>query len=480
MSDFADIFAQIVQKLGGRDSVQSLLGVGPSALSNYLRRAELPRDKMKIISAALRAKGWSFEPEKLQLHPITNQTKKQVLLIITGGIAAYKGLDLARRLMDRGFSVRGVMTESAKEFITPLSLSALTGDKVYTEMFSLTDEAEMGHIRLARETDLVLIAPATANFIAKLSHGLADCLASTLCLATDAPVIVAPAMNPNMWQHPATQDNLACLQQRGVKVIGPVRGDTACGEIGTGRLAEPVDIANEVEQLLQNNKSHLAGRHVLITSGPTYEPIDPVRYIANRSSGKQGHALAATFAAHGARVTLVSGPVNLPCPANVTLVSVNTAREMHQACLSSLPADIAICAAAVADWYVVNAASQKQKKQGHAQPQIELAENPDILASLSQADNRPRLVIGFSAETDDLINHAKEKLAKKKCDWIIANHVSNDPTLSVFGSDQNKASLLKGQVIIDWPYQSKQALAEQLIVEIDQWIKAHDHSTETK
>ena len=480
MSDFADIFAQIIQKLGGRDAVQSLLGVGPSALSNYLRRAELPRDKMAIISTALSVKGWSFDPEKLQLHPLTSQMKKRVLLIITGGIAAYKGLELARRLMDRGFSVRGVMTKSAQEFITPLSLSALTGDKVYTELFSLTDEADMGHIRLARETDLVLIAPATANFIAKLSHGLADCLASALCLATDAPVLVAPAMNPKMWQHPATRDNVACLEQRGVQMIGPLIGDTACGEIGTGRLAEPVDIANAVDQFLHGKKGCLTGRRVLITSGPTYEPIDPVRYIANRSSGKQGYAIAAACAAHGAQVTLVSGPVSLACPTNVTLIKVNTAKEMHQACLSCLPSDIAICAAAVADWYVVNAATQKQKKQGHTQPQIELGENPDILASLSQSKNRPELVIGFAAETDHLISHAKDKLAKKKCDWIIANHISNNPEFSVFGSDQTKASLLKGQSIINWPYQSKQALAEQLIVEIDQWVRTHDHSTETK
>ena len=480
MSDFADIFAQIIQKLGGREAVQSLLGVGPSALSNYLRRAELPRDKVAIIRTALCAEGWSFDAEKLQLHPLTTQTKKRALLIITGGIAAYKGLDLARRLMDRGFSVRGVMTESAQEFITPLSLSALTGNKVYTELFSLTDEAEMGHIRLARDTDLVLIAPATANFIAKLSHGFADCLASTLCLATDAPVMIAPAMNPNMWQHPATQHNLTCLEHRGARIIAPVSGDTACGEIGIGRLAEPIDIADAADQFLHSKKGCLTGRHVLVTSGPTYEPIDPVRYIANRSSGKQGHAIAAACAAHGAHVTLVSGPVSLPCPANVTLIKVNTAREMHQACLSCLPADIAICAAAVADWYVVNAASQKHKKQGDAQLQIKLAENPDILASLSQADSRPKLVIGFSAETAHLIRHAKDKLKKKKCDWIIANHVSDNPTFSVFSSDQNKASLLKGPDIIDWPYQSKQALAEQLIMEIEQWIKAHDHSTETK
>ena len=480
MSDFADIFVQIIQKLGGRDAVQSLLGVGPSALSNYLRRAELPRDKMAIIDTALRAKGWSFDPAKFQLHPLDAQTKKRILLIITGGIAAYKGLELARRLLDKGFSVRGVMTESAQKFITPLSLSALTGDKVYTELFSLTDEAEMGHIRLSRDSDLVLVAPATANFIAKLSHGLADCLASTLCLATDAPVMMAPAMNPNMWQHPATQDNLACLEERGVQIIAPVSGDTACGEIGTGRLAEPVDIANAADQFLHGKRSCLAGRHVLITSGPTYEPIDPVRYIANRSSGKQGHALAAACAAHGARVTLVSGPVCLPCPSNVTLVKVNTAREMHQACLSHLPADIAICAAAVADWYVLNTATQKRKKKGHTQPPIELAENPDILASISQADSRPKLVIGFAAETDHLISNAKDKLSKKKCDWIIANHVSDEPTFSVFGSDKNKVSLLKGLDIIDWPFQSKQAIAEQLIVEIDQWIKTYDHSTETK
>ena len=480
MSDFAQAFTQILHKLGGREAVQALLGVGPSALSNYMRREEIPRDKLALIRSALQEKGWKFDLDRLQLVPINAKTRKRVLLIITGGIAAYKGLDLARRLMDRGFAVRGVMSESAQQFITPLSLSALTGEKVYTELFSLTDEAEMGHIRLARDTDLVLVAPATANFIAKLSHGLADCLASTLCLATDAPIMLAPAMNPNMWHHPATQANMTTLVSRGVHVVSPVSGDTACGEVGKGRLAEPVDIAAEVERYIQPDTGCLAGQHILITSGPTHEPIDPVRYIANRSSGKQGHALAAACAANGARVTLVSGPVNLPDPANVEMVKVETARQMYAACQDSLPADIAICAAAVADWHVGNETKSKQKKDGAGPPDIQLTENPDILASLSRAENRPSLVIGFAAETDDLIANAQKKRSRKGCDWIIANHISDEPERCVFGSDENKASLITDTEIIDWPHQSKQALADQLIAELDQWIKTNEHLSETK
>ena len=480
MSDFAQVFAQILHKLGGREAVQALLDVGPSALSNYLKRAEFPRDKLALISSALQDKGWQFDADKLQLLPVSTETKKRVLLIITGGIAAYKGLDLARRLMDRGFAVRGVMTASAQQFITPLSLSALTGEKVYTDLFSLTDEAEMGHIRLARDTDLVLVAPATANFIAKLSHGLADCLASTLCLATDAPLMLAPAMNPNMWHHPATQDNLNMLVTRGVNIIAPVSGDTACGEVGKGRLADPLDIAAQVERFIQPDKGCLAGQHVLITSGPTHEPIDPVRYIANRSSGKQGHALAAACAANGARVTLVSGPVNLPDPQNVTVIKVETARQMFAACQDNLPADIAICAAAVADWHVDNQTASKQKKDGHGPPKISLAENPDILASLGTTNNRPSLVIGFAAETDELIANAQKKRTNKGCDWIIANLISTEPGQSVFGSDQNKASLIKEAEVIDWPHQSKQALADRLITELDQWIKANEDLSETK
>ena len=480
MSDFAQTFTQIILKLGGRDAVQALLGVGPSALSNYLRREDIPRDKLDLIHTALQKKGWLFDPDRRQLIPASADTQKKVLLIITGGIAAYKGLDLARRLMDRGFAVRGVMTESAQQFITPLSLSALTGDKVYTDLFSLTDEAEMGHIRLARDTDLVLVAPATANFVAKLSHGLADCLASTLCLATDAPVMLAPAMNPNMWHHPATQANIQTLANRGVKIIQPVSGDTACGEVGEGRLAEPVDIAEQADRYLNTDKGCLSGRHILITSGPTYEPIDPVRYIANHSSGKQGHALAAACAANGAQVTLITGPVAEPDPPNTTVVRVTTARQMHNACHQYLPADIAICAAAVGDWYVDNETAQKQKKEGNKAPEIRLAENPDILASLSTADNRPSLVIGFAAETENLIPNARKKRVRKGCDWIIANHISDEPGQAVFGADENKASLIKPTEIIDWPRQSKHALANKLIEEINAWMTTYEDLHEAK
>ncbi len=475
MSDFQTLFDHIIAELGGRDVVMSLLNVGPSALSNYRKRGMIPSTKQALIDDALSKQGLSIDIDSLRLMARETGETRRVLLVITGGIAAYKALDLARRLMEQGIAVRGVMTKGATKFITPLSVSALTGEKVYTDLFSLTDEAEMGHIRLARDTDLVLVVPATAHFIAKMAHGIADCLASTVCLATSAPVMIAPAMNPQMWAHPALQRNLALLAQHGVTVIAPATGDTACGEIGEGRLEDPLIIAEQVSEKLKKTgiTDALKGRHILITSGPTIEPIDPVRFIANRSSGKQGHALAAEALKRGARVTLVSGPVNETAPAGANLVSIETAEQMKQACEAALPADAAICAAAVADWHVVGRSTQKHKKTRHGPPLIELAPNPDILEGLSCHDKRPSLVVGFAAETDNLMEAAREKRYRKGCDWIIANHIAADQTESVFGADRNQVLFMTSDTCEEWPELQKSDVAVRIIERMEDWFEQH-------
>jgi phosphopantothenoylcysteine decarboxylase/phosphopantothenate--cysteine ligase len=477
MSDFKTILDAAIEQLGGSEAVQKLLSVGASALSNYRMRAQIPAAKRAKLEEALAQQGWHLDLQGLQLTPLNPAQQQRVLLLITGGIAAYKALDLARRLMDKGYQVRGVMTRSAMEFITPLSLSALTGEKTYSELFSLTDEAEMGHIRLARDADIVLVAPATANFLAKMAHGLADDLASTLCLATDCPVMIAPAMNPNMWAHPATRANIEMLKDRGVTLIAPEDGDTACGEVGTGRLAESGVIISALEARLApplpGSSQPLAGRHILVTSGPTFEPIDPVRYIANHSSGKQGHAIAKACADKGARVTLISGPVQLEDPAGVEVIKVTTAGEMYDACMASLPADCAICAAAVADWHVVNSGPQKIKKNDEGIPQLQLAENPDILASLSQHENRPHLVIGFAAETENIARHAAVKRVRKKCDWIVANWVGGTGKAAVFGQDSNYVTMLDDTGAHDWPRASKTEIAITLTQKIEAWFDDH-------
>jgi len=470
MSGFTALFDDIIHRLGGRDALASLLDVGMPALSNYRKRGYFPADKQQIIDDALAMRGWQIDPSYAVITPLRGG-RKRILMIITGGIAAYKALETARRLMDRGYQIRIVMTKGAEAFITPLSAAALTGEQVYTELFSLTDEAEMGHIRLAREADLVLIVPATAHFIAKMAHGLADDLASTICLATTAPIMLAPAMNPAMWAHPATRQNLSVLEGRSAHIITPAVGDTACGEIGTGRLAEPLDIVAEADNLLTAARS-LAGRKVLVTSGPTYEPIDPVRFLGNRSSGKQGHAIASEMAARGAEVTLVTGPVSLADPANVTTIHIETAEQMYQASLNALPCDVAICAAAVADWRIDNPASQKTKKSADSAspPKFELVENPDILAAICQSDQRPELVIGFAAETDDLLGHAREKRARKGCDWIVANHVGGTAEQAVFGADENQVCLITPTDEHHWPRASKQMVARQLAHQIAEHI----------
>ena len=386
---------------------------------------------------------------------------KRVLLIVAGGIAAYKSLDLIRRLRDRGASVRCLMTEAAKEFVTPLSLAALSGQPLSDDLFSPHDDNGMAHINLSRQTDLVVVAPATADLLAKMAHGLADDLASTTLLAADKPVLVAPSMNQFMWIHPATQANLATLRQRGVLQVGPGAGDLACGEVGDGRLAEVMDIVAAVEKFFAQ-PGPLAGKRALVTSGPTYEAIDPVRFIGNRSSGKQGHAIAAALAALGAEVTLVSGPVSLPDPEGVRVVKVETALEMEAACRAALPADIAVCAAAVADWRASEVAPQKLKKQAGAEPPaLHFVQNPDILAGLgAMGAGRPRLLVGFAAETEKLVEHAQAKLAAKKCDLIVANDVSAGT--GTFGGDANRVWLVEKDRVTEWPPLSKRDVAVRL------------------
>lgn len=384
---------------------------------------------------------------------------RRILLVIAGGIAAYKTLDLIRRLRTHGAAVRCVLTPAGAQFVTPLSVAALSEDKVYSDLFSLTDESEMGHIRLARDADLVVVAPATADLMARMAAGLADDLAATILLATDRPVLIAPAMNTHMWTHPATRANLAVLESRGVHRIGPGSGDLACGETGAGRMAEPDEILAAITGLL--GAGPLAGRRALVTSGPTHEPVDPVRYLANRSSGRQGHAVAAALAAAGAETVLVSGPVALPDPAGVRTVHVQTARQMLAACLDALPVDVAVCAAAVADWRMADIAGDKLKKGPDAgPPTLTLAENPDILATLAGHDRRPALVVGFAAETGDVVAQATPKRRRKGCDWMVANDVAGG---AVFGAEDNTVHLITADGAESWPTLTKTATARRLV-----------------
>jgi phosphopantothenoylcysteine decarboxylase / phosphopantothenate---cysteine ligase len=390
--------------------------------------------------------------------------EKRILLIIGGGIAAYKALDLIRRLRERGARVVPVLTKAGEEFVTPLTVSALAGEKVYRDLFDLTDEAEMGHIQLSRAADLVVVAPATANLMAKMAGGHADDLASTLLIATDKRVLIAPAMNVRMWEHPATRRNLATLEGDGVLVVGPEAGAMACGEFGPGRMSEVPQIIEAIEAAL--GAGPLAGRHVLVTSGPTHEPIDPVRYIANRSSGAQGTALAAALRDLGALVTFVTGPATVPPPGGVSVVRVETAEEMLEAVKAALPAEAAVFAAAVADWKVENASGQKIKKTAEqAVPSLSFGENPDILATVSKMEaGRPRLVVGFAAETEAVEANATAKRARKGCDWIVANDVS--PGTGIMGGSENAVTLITAEGAEAWPRLSKDETARRLATRI--------------
>jgi len=384
---------------------------------------------------------------------------RRILLIISGGIAAYKALDLIRRLKERGATVRCILTAGAQRFITPLSAAALSREKVHTDLFSLTDESEMGHLRLAQEADLLVVAPASADLIARMAGGLADDLAATTLLATDKPILIAPAMNFRMWEHAATQANLALLAGRGIKRVGPIAGPLAENESGMGRMAEPLEIVAAIEAIFVA-AAKLVGKRALVTSGPTHEPIDPVRYIANRSSGRQGHAIAAALARLGADCVLVAGPTAEPDPPGVKVLHVATAREMLAACEAQLPVDVAVCAAAVADWRAEPTAAKLKKKDG-VPPALKLVENPDILATLSRAGNqRPRLVIGFAAETEKVVANAQAKRTKKGCDWILANDVS--PGEGVFGGDRNTVHVIDAVGVEDWPSLPKREIGDRL------------------
>jgi phosphopantothenoylcysteine decarboxylase/phosphopantothenate--cysteine ligase len=405
---------------------------------------------------------------------------KRILLIISGGIAAYKCLELIRRARDAGFSVRVIMTQAATNFVTPLSVGALSNERVFTSLFDLDEEREIGHIRLARDTDLVVVAPATADLMAKMAGGRADDLASAVLLATDKPVLVAPAMNPRMWMHAATRRNHALLQADGIHFIGPETGEMAeSGEAGVGRMTEPMTILAAIQSLIGNAQSSrtslpLKGRHILVTSGPTHEPIDPVRYIANRSSGKQGNAIAAAAAKLGARVTLVTGPTSLPDVSGVTTIHVETAEQMLSAVRRARDADVAIFAAAVADWRVANASDQKIKKNGKQDtPSLALVENPDILKTIAHEKPgvRPALVVGFAAETQHVIEHAKKKRKAKGCDWIVANDVS--PRTGIMGGDRNAVHLISAAGVDSWPEMDKAEVAERLLERIVEHLAAN-------
>ena len=384
---------------------------------------------------------------------------KHILIIICGGIAAFKALDLIRRLRERGAEVTPVLTRAAEEFVTPLSVSALAGNKVYRDLFDLTSEAEMGHIELSRAADLIVVAPATADMMAKMAHGHADDLASTLLLATDKRVLIAPSMNVRMWDHAATQRNLVTLQSDGILTAGPNEGDMACGEYGPGRMAEPLEIVAGIEAAFGNGP--LSGKRILVTSGPTHEPIDPVRYIANRSSGAQGTAIARALATLGAEVVFVTGPADIAPPSGVEVVKVQTAAQMLEATRAALPCDAAVFAAAVADWRVASASDSKIKKKGGQMPTLQFAENPDILATVAQMEkDRPALVVGFAAETDDVIDNATAKRARKGCDWIVANDVS--PETGIMGGSENAVTVISETEADVWPRMTKDQVAARL------------------
>ena len=406
---------------------------------------------------------------------------KRILLIVAGGIAAYKSLELIRLLSKAGATVQVILTRAGAEFVTPLSLSSLSGSKVYSDLFNLTDEAEMGHIELSRDADLLVVAPATADLMAKMANGLCNDLASTALLATDKPVLIAPAMNVRMWEHAATRRNVARLTEDGIHMVGPNEGDMACGEFGFGRMAEPDEILTAITALLGSDEKPLQGRKALVTSGPTREAIDPIRYLANRSSGKQGHAIAAALAHLGADVTLVSGPVKIADPVMVETIHIESASDMLEVCKSALPVDIAVCVAAVSDWRVASEAGQKIKKdQSGEVPILNLIENPDILATLSKkSPNRPELVVGFAAETENMIDHAKAKLIKKQCDWIVANDVSvpdHAGSTGVMGGDKNQVHIVSSDGVESWQEMNKQEVAADLAQRIADYFANLDQA----
>ncbi len=464
MSRFDEIDNERKQLGISQKDLCAAAGVTPQAYSKWrLNSASITERNVAKLAAALEV----LKPSAAKSLS-AGADKRRILLIIGGGIAAYKCLDLIRRLRERGHAVRAIMTRAAQEFITPLSVGALTADKVFDDLFSREDEQDVGHIRLARDCDLIVVAPATADLMAKMANGLANDLASAVLLAANRPVLIAPAMNPAMWRHPATRRNRSTLESDGLHFIGPNRGEMAeSGEAGEGRMAEPLEIVAAIEALLDDRPKPLAGKKIIVTSGPTHEPIDPVRYIANRSSGKQGHAIAAALAKLGADVRLVSGPVNIGDPAGVTVTHVETARQMLGAVESLLPADAAVMVAAVADWRTENEAGSKIKKEpGRGAPTLTMTENPDILRTVGHHEKRPKLVIGFAAETNDLIANATAKLNRKGADMIVANDVSTATGIGgaqgVMGGDRNRVRIVSQSGIEDWPEMGKDEVAAKL------------------
>ncbi len=468
MTVFQDLFDNVIKKLGGRKYVLSLLGISSSALSNYRKRGIIPSEKLRIIKESLEERDWSIDLQTLKISSISNS--KTILMIITGGIASYKSLDLSRKLIQEGYNIIGLMTKNAQKFITPLSLSTLTGQKVYTDLFSLIDETEMGHIKLARNCDLILVIPCTANFIAKLAHGIADDLASTVCLTTNSPIVIAPSMNPDMYKNVATQSNLNLLKNRGYLTIGPDIGGTACNEIGKGRLSDIQTMINFINFFFEKKQikydSKISGKHILITSGPTHEPIDPIRFITNKSSGKQGESIAYECIHRGAKVTIVTGPVTINYPEKAKIIKVKTAKEMLEECEKQFPIDIAICVAAVSDWGVKEISDKKIKKTNRKQ-NLTLHQNPDILEILSKSSKRPDFVVGFAAETENLEYFSKEKLLNKKCNLIVGNLISLDNNEEVFENNKNKVCFVSKEGYESLPMMTKDNVAKKILDKIE-------------
>ena len=459
---------KIINLIGGHEELQKLLRVNKSAISNYKKRGRFPSYALPIINTELKLKGINSElpgfTNSEQLNP-----KKTIVFIVCGGISAYKAPEIIRRLKDLKYRVIPIITSGGSKFITPLTLSSVAEEKCYSEIFSLTDEAEMGHIKLSRSADAILISPASANFISKIASGICDELASTIVLASKAPVYICPAMNPAMWSNEATQNNINILKKRMFKFIGPEEGVSACGEFGVGRLSEVNTIVNVIKSTFVNSMSEpLKDLNILITAGPTVEPIDEVRYLSNWSSGKQGYSIAEEFANCGANVNLISGPVKIDAPVNVNLRKVNTAKEMLDACMTCLPVDIAIFVAAVSDWKVENYFEGKMKKTNEKM-NIRLIQNEDILKTVASHKKRPTLVIGFSAETENVEKNTKIKLKNKECDWLLGNKVGHNS--ETFGGDYNDVILVSDKVLEKWPKMSKKEVAKKLALKVNEYFK---------
>ncbi len=464
---------QIINLFGGYKELCELLNVNKSAISNYKKRGKFPSYTIPIIMNELKRRGVSVNFSDFLENKPSERLNKTAILIVSGGISAYKSPEIIRRLKEKNYRVITVLTKGGSKFITSLTLSAVSEEKCYSDLFNLTDESEMGHIQLARIADLIVIAPASANIISKIASGITDDLATTLVLATNAPIFLCPAMNPFMWANSATQENILRLKNRSYIIIGPDEGLSACGEFGVSRLSETSKIIDFIENGEKKNRFPLLKKlKILITAGPTIEPIDDVRYISNHSSGKQGYSIAEEFAINGSDVTLVSGPVNIVKPKNINFYQINTADEMLSKCINCLPVDIAIFVAAVSDWKIENKFSGKIKKETQ-KINFNFVENPDILKKVSQHNKRPKLIIGFSAETKEVIKNTKEKLLKKGCDWILGNKVGEGTT--TFGGDDNSIFFASHSSFETWPKMSKSDIAKRIVLKVNKFLKENQN-----